>query len=108
MTQDPLEKEVGSGGEAHRGAGVTRARFLHGVHRQGSHDVDRLPVKITPLKACAAQLLDPLLFSRRFWHFPPTGDPNGFLVIPFGSHLGNGTRGFGPGSGTTCGGDYSD
>ncbi|GGO24485.1 hypothetical protein GCM10010116_49240 [Microbispora rosea subsp. aerata] len=62
MTQDPLEEKVGGGGEAHRGSGVTRSRLLHGVHRQGSYDVDRLPVKVTPLKACAAQLLDPLLF----------------------------------------------
>ena len=36
-----LEQQVRGGREAHRGAGVARARRLHRVHRQHADQVDR-------------------------------------------------------------------
>ncbi|GAA1508562.1 hypothetical protein GCM10009677_46680 [Sphaerisporangium rubeum] len=91
MAEHALEEKVGRGGQAHRGAGVTRARLLDGVHRQGTYDVDRPAIEVAPLKVShefAAQLLD-LLITR--WRpgtpgvrsgSPPTPDLNGSLPSP--------------------------
>ncbi len=48
MAHHPLEKQIGGGGEAHRGAGMAVAGPLHRVHRQGAHGCDRASINVGP------------------------------------------------------------
>ena len=56
MAEHVLVQQVGRRGQAHGGAGVTRACFLHRIHGQDPDQVHGAPVGFGPLqggRACS-------------------------------------------------------
>ena len=54
VPEELLEEQVGGGRQAHRGSGVAVAGRLHGVHGQGSDQVDGVAVEVRgPAAVCA-------------------------------------------------------
>ncbi|GGP08876.1 hypothetical protein GCM10012278_42070 [Nonomuraea glycinis] len=82
MPHRTLKEQVGGGSQAHGGAGVSRTRLLHCVHRQGSNDIDGLLVEVGPFEGWhefGAQVLglrNLVVIGGAGWHIPPTPDPN--------------------------------